>query len=1222
MSRSLIRNAWIILAFACGGAQAEPVQWRIEEGGNGHWYDLVYGERLCWAKAEAAAESRVHEGFNGHLATITSAEEDSFLVSNVLTMPGWGLGPFWLGGYQLNDQQEEDVGWQWVTEEPWEYTDWWPTEPNDTDDSGGTGTERNEANFLRVWCHDPWDHSVCLPGWYDSANGALGYIVEYGSLFSITTTALTDAVVGNPYRDNLSAISGQRPYSWSIVSGSLPHGIVLALDGALSGTPTAQGTFTLTLRATDAIGAMAERAVVLTVHEYLVGDANADGVVDVSDVIRILGYSSMAEPLPTCEAAMDVNGDGYLDDGDAWPLMRYRIMGTGLDFPESPLPCASYVPTVPPKLAEVALDFDYEGPDTIIDVAGAWVRFDVYVTLTTTQNVTSYGPRGCSLSVVVLGAFGAVSATSAGLDATLLYDDDRNAGTPPIQISTDLYLGHEQAGDFRQAQVTSNPCVVSEDADSKDVVATCVLFGTPPPGLPGPASLFSLLPEGSQRVLKITVTVLIRRYFGTQHVSLAFEDGLLAFNDRWRSPVGQPVMNVVTLGNVSHRPVLGSKVISLMAGTPTDSDGDGVGDFSDNCPTIANPDQADLLDGDGVGDRCDNCPVRLNPDQADLDGDGVGDRCDNCLTVGNPDQADTDSDGIGNACDSDCAWDCDGDGIPNAVDNCPNMPSPDQADDDGDGIGNPCDDDRDGDGIPSAVDNCPNVPNSGPGQADDDADGVGDVCDNCLGTPNRDQADDDADGIGNPCDSDRDGDEIPNEDDNCPDHNNSDQADDDGDGIGNPCDDDRDGDGLLNADDNCPGVPNSGPGQADDDADGVGDVCDNCPNTPNPGQEDLDGDGTGDACGAVPHFSFDFDGAPGPIVTGLPGTTMVFPVYVKLASSDVAPPNGVQGWSLGVEAIGCVISSITVDGIIVQTFDNPPPFDLSHADYKVTKLSEFVADPLRKGAVSLIILDIRESVRLLDASVAQRIAKMTVDVTIPDDLEGADIALEFKDGLAGSSGSHPVDNMVVYFGKAYSGDSDAPLAPDKGGHARRDDDRVKLNVIPTLAVCSFKAMPDRDGDDFPDAVDLCPLTASASNSDLDTDGIGDACDDDMDGDGIPNAIDNCPVVPNADQADSNGDGVGDACGLRFRRGDANASGDVDIADAIFLLSYLFAEGQEPSCGDAADANDDETIDIADTIKTLGYLFASVGPLAPPFDRCGSEAAGDELDCQRYTPCEP
>ena len=63
-------------------------------------------------------------------------------------------------------------------------------------------------------------------------------------------------------------------------------------------------------------------------------------------------------------------------------------------------------------------------------------------------------------------------------------------------------------------------------------------------------------------------------------------------------------------------------------GSPTvDTDGDGIVDASDDCPTIANTDQRDW-DGDGHGDVCDHCPHLASPADPDTDGDGVGDACD------------------------------------------------------------------------------------------------------------------------------------------------------------------------------------------------------------------------------------------------------------------------------------------------------------------------------------------------------------------------------------------------------------------------------------------------------------------------------------------------------------------------------------------------------------------------------------------------------------------
>jgi len=48
-------------------------------------------------------------------------------------------------------------------------------------------------------------------------------------------------------------------------------------------------------------------------------------------------------------------------------------------------------------------------------------------------------------------------------------------------------------------------------------------------------------------------------------------------------------------------------VIGYSPGGDLDTDGDGVPDGSDNCPTVANPNQTDT-DGDGLGDACDDFP--------------------------------------------------------------------------------------------------------------------------------------------------------------------------------------------------------------------------------------------------------------------------------------------------------------------------------------------------------------------------------------------------------------------------------------------------------------------------------------------------------------------------------------------------------------------------------------------------------------------------------------
>ena len=264
---------------------------------------------------------------------------------------------------------------------------------------------------------------------------------------------------------------------------------------------------------------------------------------------------------------------------------------------------------------------------------------------------------------------------------------------------------------------------------------------------------------------------------------------------------------------------------------PPDTDGDGVIDANDNCPTVPNPDQADA-DGDGKGDACDNCPTVANASQTDSDSDGRGDVCDNCPAVANASQTDTDGDGLGDACDN-CPTvananqaDADADGRGDVCDNCPTVANASQTDTDADGLGDACDNcpaianasqaDADGDGKGDACDNCPTIAN--PSQSDSDHDGKGDACDNCPAVANASQSDSDGDGLGDACD-------------NCPNVANASQTDTDGDGLGDACDacpldplNDIDGDGVCGNVDNCPTTPNAD--QRDEDGDGIGDVCD------------------------------------------------------------------------------------------------------------------------------------------------------------------------------------------------------------------------------------------------------------------------------------------------------------------------------------------------------------------------------------------------------------
>jgi hypothetical protein len=69
--------------------------------------------------------------------------------------------------------------------------------------------------------------------------------------FTITTGTLPEGQVNVPYGASLGVVGGEGPFTWSLLSGSLPGGIVLDPDGTLSGTATATGDYAFEVGVTD-----------------------------------------------------------------------------------------------------------------------------------------------------------------------------------------------------------------------------------------------------------------------------------------------------------------------------------------------------------------------------------------------------------------------------------------------------------------------------------------------------------------------------------------------------------------------------------------------------------------------------------------------------------------------------------------------------------------------------------------------------------------------------------------------------------------------------------------------------------------------------------------------------------------------------------------------------------------------------------------------------------
>ena len=207
-----------------------PVQWRIADGGNGHWYRLIADPLSTWDEARAAA---LRDG--GDLASIASASENRivFAIGRTSWIGEWA-GP-WIGGKLTS------AGWQWSDGTPWGFTAWDCANPSNT---GGYEDRLHYA--VNGACS-----STPIATWNDAFSGGIGS----GGLASViewSTDCSNDGIVDygqilngefadinrNGVPDRICECLGDL-YVDGFVNGA-DLGALLAYWGPVTGTPASQ----------------------------------------------------------------------------------------------------------------------------------------------------------------------------------------------------------------------------------------------------------------------------------------------------------------------------------------------------------------------------------------------------------------------------------------------------------------------------------------------------------------------------------------------------------------------------------------------------------------------------------------------------------------------------------------------------------------------------------------------------------------------------------------------------------------------------------------------------------------------------------------------------------------------------------------------------------------------------------------------------------------------
>lgn len=158
---------------------AAPILWQTASGGNGHYYERIDDPGLTWSQANAMASNLTHNGLPGHLVSITSSDEQGFLLKHI-DLPG--NMRFWLGGYQdttAPDYSEPSGGWRWVTGEEFVYANWnQSTNPNQDQPNNFNDLPENYiGTYINPWSWNDFINDVGTV--FGPSQIPSGFVVEY-----------------------------------------------------------------------------------------------------------------------------------------------------------------------------------------------------------------------------------------------------------------------------------------------------------------------------------------------------------------------------------------------------------------------------------------------------------------------------------------------------------------------------------------------------------------------------------------------------------------------------------------------------------------------------------------------------------------------------------------------------------------------------------------------------------------------------------------------------------------------------------------------------------------------------------------------------------------------------------------------------------------------------------------------------------------------------------